>query len=73
MEEMFEKLNALIKSKVIDLKDFYIINIWNNKIQLQGDMNRDRISRLRTIFGEPVVTNNSWIVMSHDDVEITLT
>ena len=72
MNKNLKLLNTLIELNVIDLKDCYVITIYEYKISLQGHYKTELLVDL-IHKGFTLIENNGYTVATKENIEITLT
>lgn len=79
METTFEVLQALFKNEVISINDLYNVNFDSTDIYLQGDMNKEVLSKLVNMKNqkEVEVAENGYVFVNFyylfKKVHVTLT
>jgi hypothetical protein len=72
MNKNLKLLNTLIELNVIDLKDYYVITIYEYKLNLQGHYKAELLVDLIDK-GFTIIENNGYTVATKENIEITLT
>ena len=67
MEEKLRLLNHL--SNTINVNDFYLINVWLDKIVFQGRKTDDKIAK----YGPDETDSNGFLIRRYETYEIVLT
>ena len=74
MKDRLKSLNTLVDSNILDLKDFYTLDMRNDEIKVQGHMSSDRIEKYRKLGFDFVLHDDlPYLVATKYDLTITLT
>lgn len=72
MNKHLKLLNTLIELNVIDLKDYYVVTIYEYKLSLQGHYKNELVADLIDA-GFTLIKDDGYIKATKKNIEITLT
>jgi len=73
MEIQLKKLNRIFKWTILKTEMFYVINVYEHEITLQGRYDSDLVSKLKRKGAVSFITDNGYIQFKKSNIEITLT
>lgn len=73
MEKQLRKLDLLFRLTRLKPEMFYSVTVNEHIINLQGLFNSKTVIDIKKIFGEATISDNGFIELSKNNINITLT
>jgi hypothetical protein len=71
--DQLKKLNQLVEDGLIDIEDFYVVDLDSNRISFQGDLTRRKLSKYQDLANIEYDTECGWFKGSKEGIRIVLT
>ena len=71
--EQLKKLNQLVLDNLIDIEDFYVIDLDSSRISFQGELSQSKLRKYQDLVNIEFDTECRWFKGSKDGIRMVLT
>jgi hypothetical protein len=71
--DQLKKLNQLVLDNLIDIEDFYVVDLDSSRISFQGDLSRRKLVKYQELANIEFDAECGWFKGSKDGIRIVLT